>query len=207
MRILDVKTIKHIEKEAIAIGLNSWEGLMESAAFAFSKHFVKYYLKPNHQTIFILIGPGNNGGDGIIIAQILNILTKLKINALLIDTFQKQSQLQKAVLKRILLNRNIDIYSVDNQSSLPEINENDVIIDSIFGYGLNRSVKGELIPLFQHINFSKATKVSVDMPSGMLSDSINETEVTIINSDHIITFHSPKLSLFYPENHHLSGWL
>ena len=93
-------------------------------------------------------------------------------------------------------------------SEFPKIEkpESTIIIDGIFGSGLSRPVKGKYAELIRAINESGCQVVSIDIPSGMFCDATHE-DGEVVKADFTISFQSPKLSFFLPENiRFLQSW-
>ena len=134
-----------------------------------------------NKKILVMCGPGNNGGDGILIAKYLHEKQKnVAIYAPL--GLAKTNDSQKALA---LLNSSTLI----KQSVIFE--DYDIIIDSVFGVGLNRPIAAELQTLFRSLNSSQLTVISIDMPSGVLTDTGQANSVAI-KADITLTFHRLK---------------
>ena len=115
----------------------------------------------SNQRILVVCGPGNNGGDGILIAKYLHDKKKhVELYSPL--GMAKTDDSSKALA---LLNSSFPI----KQSV--HLEDYDIIIDSVFGLGLSRSITKELQILFQNLNDSRARVISIDMPSGVQTDT------------------------------------
>ena len=89
---------------------------------------------------------------------------------------------------------------------LPELSGNDIVIDGLFGSGLNRPLGGAFTGIVRFINSSAATVVSVDMPSGLFGEDNRQNDTgNIINADLTLTFGFPKLAFLFPENEKYVG--
>ncbi|AZQ44642.1 NAD(P)H-hydrate dehydratase [Nonlabens ponticola] len=145
--------------------------------------------------IKIFCGIGNNGGDGLAIARhmiqhgyhVTTYITNCSKHRS--DDFLKNYERIKDITKDwpILLDCKDDIPAIDN---------GDIVVDAIFGTGLNRPVDGWMADLFEAINATQAFTVAVDMPSGLLADTAQPENSAIIKADHTFTFQTPKLSFF-----------
>ena len=165
--------------------------LMERASEAFVQLFLTE-VESNHVIDFVC-GPGNNGGDGFVIAR---LLTKkgLKVNCHLIDFGLKLSEDCRKNYRRFL-----DINQVNLVKQAKDLNlTGGVVIDAIFGSGLNRPATGLAAEVIQLINQNEGKTVSVDMPSGLFADKVNLSG-KIVEADWTITFQIPKLSFLIPE--------
>jgi len=154
----------------------------------------------------VVVGPGNNGGDGLAIARMLQRIgyevqiTYVKLSDTPSDdfnsNFSKLGKLKKSVKK------------VSSKEDAIDYHPDSVIIDAIFGTGLNRPVEGTAAEVIARINGSGATVVSIDLPSGMFSEDNAENSLdTIINSDYTLTFQVPKLAFYLADSASLVGKL
>lgn len=85
------------------------------------------------------------------------------------------------------------------EDDFPEITNEDIIVDAIFGIGLNRCPDGWVKKLIQYLNESKAFKLAIDIPSGLYSNLPIEDKDAVLKANHTLTFQAPKLSFFLPE--------
>jgi len=137
----------------------------------------------NKKSIIVLCGPGNNGGDGFVIARhLMNHGFPVKVYIYVSENYYKGDALKalkefKGELKKI------DLFKLEN---------NALIVDALFGIGLKRSVKGILTKIFNQINKSNNYVVSVDIPSGICSNT-GEILGNAIKADVTITFHRKKV--------------
>ena len=142
--------------------------LMENAANAVAQSIKKHTAgRKNGSRVFILIGPGNNGGDGL---ALLRILTAEGYNAegiLLFEPIQNKKDEQSAALPRSSAELN---YQIAINLGLPlsnDINrlntcrESDIIVDAIFGTGLNRKPSGVFKTAIERANALPACRIAV----------------------------------------------
>ena len=143
----------------------------------------------NKKPIIVLCGPGNNGGDGFVVARhLMNHGYSVKVYIYANENHYKRDALKvfkefKGELKKI------DLFKLQN---------NALIVDALFGIGLKRNIKGILSKVFKKINKSKNPVVSVDIPSGVCSNT-GEILGNAIKADFTITFHRKKVG-------HVSGF-
>ena len=131
----------------------------------------------SNQRILVVCGPGNNGGDGILIAKYLH--DKQKNVELYAALGMAQTNDSKNALA--LLHSNFPIKQSVN------FKDYDIIIDSVFGVGLNRPITEELQILFRNLNNSQSIVISIDMPSGVLTDT-GQVNSVAIKADTTLTF-------------------
>jgi len=152
--------------------------LMENAAKACSKYILSNY---NPKKILILCGPGNNGGDGILIAKDL-LKQKCYVSIFAPIGLGKTKDSAKALLKlnnNDLIKKNINFKDFD------------FFIDSLFGFNFNRKLSKELKNIIKNINSQKFIKISIDVPSGVYCDNGQIDEIAI-QADITLTFHRLK---------------
>jgi len=140
----------------------------------------------NKKSIIVLCGPGNNGGDGFIIARhLMNNGYSVTVYNYVSENSYKGDALKalkefKGKLKII---------------GLFKLQKKALIVDALFGIGLKRSIKGILSTVFRKINKGKNCVVSVDIPSGVCSNT-GKILGSAIKADFTITFHRKKIGHF-----------
>lgn len=141
-------------------------------------------LKKFNKKLLILCGPGNNGGDGLVIAKHLkNKGYKIDV-CFPVSYSRKISKHSKTYLKKI----NIDEKDFQNI----KLNQYSIIIDSIFGIGINRNLSKKIINVIRKVNKTSACVVSIDIASGINADT-GDLMPESIEADHTITFVAPKI--------------
>jgi hydroxyethylthiazole kinase-like uncharacterized protein yjeF len=86
-----------------------------------------------------------------------------------------------------------------SEKDFPKIEEEDIIIDAIFGIGLNRCLDTWVLKLIQYLNSLKSFKLAIDIPSGLYANDPQEDIEAVLKANHTLTFQAPKLSFFLPE--------
>lgn len=147
--------------------------------------------------IHIFCGIGNNGGDGMVLARYL-ILEGYNVKTYIVNYSDKRS---KDFLNNY--NRVKDITKswpelLTDDITLPKISPDDIIVDAIFGIGLNRPVIDWVKSIFNHFRNSKAFTLSIDIPSGLRTDAAPEDEHDVVWASYTLSFASPKLLFFLP---------
>ncbi len=181
--------------------ISSFELMNRAAGKAYD--WIKPYAKNrlNNLPIKIFCGLGNNGGDGLVIAQKMyqdNILCEVYI--------LKHSEISSEDFKtnlKLVLEKNIPCVWLQEPDIL-SINKEDLIIDCIFGTGLNKPVTGWLGDCIRAINTSNNI-ISIDIPSGLYTEENDQNIGEIIKAKHTLTFQFPKLSFFFKENYTYVG--
>lgn len=188
-RAADQYTIKHEPISSL--------DLMERASCAFVD-CLKTYLTEKPQ-IHVICGPGNNGGDGFAIARMLHE-AGYEVHCSLIDFGASLSLDCKANLDR--LSSLLDVKMVKQAEELKL--EEGLVIDALFGSGLNRPASGLPAAIIDKVNASGIPVASVDIPSGLFADEVNLSG-SIIQATLTISFQLPKLSFLIPESGRFAG--
>ena len=97
-------------------------------------------------------------------------------------------------------------HEISNSFDPPKLFEEDVVIDGLFGSGLNKPLSGGFASVVQYINASSAQVVSIDIPSGLMGeDNSNNSRQNIIHADLTLSIQLPKLAFLFPENEDIVG--
>ena len=179
-KIYSVEEIQTIEKKEFKKLRNSYV-LMKRAGSNCAK---KIYKSKLNSKFIVLCGPGNNGGDGLVISQALK---KLNQNVILycleFITYKRDAKI--AYKKNRLTKSNY------NDLNIPK---NSVIIDCLFGIGLNRKVKGMYKNIIKKVNNSKQHVISIDIPSGINGNN-GKIMGEAIKANSTYTLHAKKIGL------------
>lgn len=200
MKVATKEEISQLDKLAVSLGLTS-EILMENASSSVF-HFIENEIGFNNKFL-VFAGPGNNGGDALAVARKLSSHFA-KVTVCLVTNKNKFKDLALKNLE-ILTNYPIEIleYNGVNRVILHELATSTVIIDGIFGVGLNRPIDGKLKELIMEINNSGKSIIAVDIPSGI--DANNGQILSVaVKANYTITFGLPKRGFFsYPGNEYI----
>ncbi len=191
IKALDEYTISHEPIKSI--------DLMERAAKAVALAIAEEW--STNTQIVVFAGPGNNGGDALAVARIL----AAKSYAVTVYLFNVEGHLSEDCEKNA--HRATDcgylkqFIEVKKNFDPPHLDENTLIVDGLFGIGLDRPLTGGFASLVQYINQSRAKVASIDIPSGMMPDS-NEGNIrsNIVQADVTYTFGQKKLAFFLADN-------
>ena len=205
-KIFTGENIKKLDLLTIRYDAIASEDLIEVAARAFCNEFRLFF--PVQRPVIVCAGPGNNGADGLAIARRLSEdgysvqVYLFSITDLSPECAQKRDELLQegsAHLTEITDNFNV--------KHLPGADS--VLIDALFGTGLNRPLEGGIALVVQKfINASKATVVSVDVPSGLFTESnLANDRLSIVRAHHTYTFEFPKFAFLLKENNPFVGKL
>ena len=194
MKILTAKEIKEcdeftIENEGIP-SINLMERAAQKCADYVNSHFIK------SQKIYVFCGVGNNGGDGFAIARML-YHSGFDVDVLIDKeqkNFSKDAQINFEKVKNIFW---IDVVDFDEFNA--NVNEDSIIIDAIFGSGLNRKIEDKTAKIIGKINHLKACKIAIDVPSGIIIDENLPDDSVVFNADTTLSFQFYKKAFLHPE--------
>ncbi len=148
--------------------------------------------------IHIFCGIGNNGGDGFVLGRKL-IEHGYNVTMYVANFTDKRSKCFLINYDRVKSITKKWPLLMTSEDDFPTINREDIVIDALFGIGLNRPLEGWLKSLVLHINNSKAFTLSIDIPSGLYPDKPLEDREAVVRANHTLTFQAPKLAFFLPE--------
>ena len=203
MKIFSTSAIKELDKYTIEKEPISSIDLMERAATALSQEIVSRF-DMSHK-IYVFAGQGNNGGDALALSRLL-IQKGYSVYTFLCNPTNKLSFDCKNNKDRLLEISNVQFTEIVNEFLPPVLTEDDIVIDGLFGSGLNKPLEGGFAALVRYINHSPAKVISIDVPSGLFGeDNLDIEDQTIIKADITLTFQFPKLAFFFAENDQFVG--
>lgn len=148
--------------------------------------------------VHVFCGIGNNGGDGLVLARHL-ITHGYNVHTYVVNYSDKRSKdflINYDRIKNVTKKWPILLKCEDD---FPEIHPDDIIVDAVFGIGLNRPVVDWVKALFVHFRNTKAFTLSVDIPSGLHTDKVPENENDVVHAGYTLSFATPKLIFFLPQ--------
>lgn len=203
MKIFASEAVKAIDKFTIKNEPVDSIDLMERAAGSLCSWFVGRF-KIN-QEVIIFAGPGNNGGDALALARLL-AERQYAVKCYLVRDGKKLSTDCQVNLDRLKEQAIVDVKDLTDLHEFPELKNDTIIVDGIFGSGLTRQADGLFSKTIQLINSSNATVISIDIPSGLFGeDNTGNSPDCIIQADYTSTFQFPFLSFFFRENEIYTG--
>ncbi|MBE0647214.1 MAG: NAD(P)H-hydrate epimerase, partial [Bacteroidales bacterium] len=197
MKILPAEQIREADAYTIRHEPIADIDLMERAA---RKCFDWLYQHvPSSQSIHVVAGTGNNGGDGLAIARMLNE-SGYKVKVWLTGTPENCSPGCKINYDR--LPDNLLPTPISEEKLDLDLADGDIVIDALFGSGLTRPVTGFHEDLIKLVNKFKKTVIAIDVPSGLFIDQTvkDQKDPAVIHASYTLTFAPPKLAFFFPEN-------
>jgi NAD(P)H-hydrate epimerase len=198
LKILNAAQIKSCDAYTIQHEPVASIDLMERACRAFVSWFTPRFNVT--QKIGVVCGTGNNGGDGLGIARML-IDWGYSVKVWVVRGEVKTSEDFTMNLSR--LSNKANLFDITSEADQGLFHDRQVIIDAIFGSGLSRPVEGIYAQAIACINKTQAITIAVDIPSGLLPD--RHSTGSIVEADHTVSFHLPKLAFMMPENNSFVG--
>ena len=190
MRLVTNEQMRAIDKDTIInLPIKSID-LMENAAIALYNYLKDVISKD--KKIMIICGGGNNGGDGLALARLLNE-NNYNVNAYMsgnLNHLSEDCQINYNRLDKALLSDNLDSY--------------DIYIDAIFGTGLNKDINGNYYEVIDQVNNIDAYKIAVDIPSGINGNSGKSYNIAF-KADLTLTLASMKTGLCFNDARLLCG--
>jgi NAD(P)H-hydrate epimerase len=197
MKILSAAQIRALDAYTIAQRPIASLDLMERAAQACVDWIVpRFAAKPQ---ACIVCGMGNNGGDGLAIARLLHA-QHWQVQVYIAKHRSSGSPDFEANLARLP----VSVQWLEEESMMPQLPQEGILIDALLGAGLQQEVAGFLKNLLVHLNQSTVPKIAIDLPSGLASEPQQRTQ-TALRATHTLCFQLPKLAFFFPENEDFVG--
>ena len=194
MKVLTAAQMREVDRLTIEAGIPGLI-LMENAASRVVESMESVFTPLSGQRIVVLCGKGNNGGDGLVIARQLH--TRFHPRALYVVLAAQPEDLKGDAAQnyQALVASGCDVY----MDIAPEMRHASVVVDALLGTGVTGPATGRMLELIREINtgFPDARVVSVDLPSGMLSDTPDLPE-EIARTELTVTFTAPKVSQVLP---------
>ena len=177
-KIYTIEEIQFLEQKEFKRAKNSY-ALMNKVGINCAKKIYKSYLKKN---FVVLCGPGNNGGDGLVISQVLKKLNQ-NVTLYCLDFNSYKGDAKKAYKKNNLIKNNYKNLSYFKKC---------IIIDCLFGIGLNRKIKGIYKKIINKVNKSKQKVISIDIASGINGNNGKIMGIAI-KANSTYTLHAKKI--------------
>jgi ADP-dependent NAD(P)H-hydrate dehydratase / NAD(P)H-hydrate epimerase len=192
-----VQATRQIETEALA--RQGPFALMQAAGLAVARLVLA--LKPHQQTVHVLCGPGNNGGDGLVAARHLHQAGKT-VHVHLCSTARNRP----ADATRAL--RDAQAAGVTMQTGLPQ-GPADCCIDALLGVGATRAPTGEIAAAIAHTQNAGVPVVAIDLPSGLHPDTGALLGAAAVRAQHTLSLLTLKPGCFTAQGrgHAGSVWL
>ena len=148
--------------------------------------------------IHIFNGIGNNGGVGLVVARHL-LEHGYNVANYVVNYSKKRTDGFLKNYDRVKALKQWPVLLTDEEEFPTDISPDDIIVDAIFGIGLNRDPGNLSNQLFAHLNKLKAFKLAIDIPSGLYSNNAPDNIENVLSANFTLSFQSPKMAFFLPE--------
>ena len=203
MKIFPASSIKELDAYTIEHEPVASIDLMERAAKAITESIIQRWDTNTPMTVFA--GPGNNGGDALAVARML-AQKGYTVEAFLFNINGKLSEDCQTNKERAQQTPNLTFNEISKQFAPPVLTPQHVVIDGLFGSGLNRPLDKGFAAVVKYINASQATVVAIDVPSGLMcEENTYNVKAHIICAQLTLSLQLPKLSFFFAENERFIG--
>jgi NAD(P)H-hydrate epimerase len=203
MQLFTCNQIAGIDRLTMELESISSIDLMERASLKIADWVIQ---NVNHdRPVSLFAGPGNNGGDALAVARML-AWSNFRCTVYLAG-FGRGLQSDPAINWQRLEEQNLVVLKkIDSDDSIPEIPAGTIVIDGLFGSGLNKPLDGLAKKIVQRINQAEAEVISIDIPSGLFGEDNSGNDLSaILKASYTLTFQFPKLSFLFPENAQFVG--
>ena len=157
--ILNSSEIKAIEQKEFKLRKNSFS-LMQSAGEKCADYISSNVAR--NKEVLVICGPGNNGGDGFIIGN--DLLNKgYKVKIFLTHPLKNKKRDNYKAFKRL----DCEVFNLKDLHKELKKKTKPIIIDCIFGTGLNKNVNSSIKNIIKAINKKKTFIYSIDIPTGV----------------------------------------
>jgi hydroxyethylthiazole kinase-like uncharacterized protein yjeF len=197
LKILTASQVRQLEQACAKTGVTT-DMLMENAGRAVAEEVKRILGGAEERKVLFLVGPGNNGGDGLVAARHLHDWGG-KVTVYLLGRRGDDDPNLKLVMER-----NISCVAAARDEGLRRFNEAlaqaDAIIDALFGTGTTRSFSGNILSVLERVSKAKSKRpkqriIALDLPSGLNADS-GAVDPATLYADDTITLGTPKPGLF-----------
>ncbi len=205
MKILSCIQLKELDRYTIDREPITSIDLMERAGEALTRAIARRW--DTSYAIKVFAGPGNNGGDALVVARMLS-QKGYGVEVFLFNISGRLSEECQINLDRLKECGEVYFSEITTQFSPPVLTSTDLVVDGLFGSGLNRPLNGGFAAVIRYINTTVAPVVSIDIPSGLMGeDNTCNVRPNIIRATVTLSVQLPKLAFLFPENEEIVGEL
>jgi len=199
MKIVTVEEMQRLERACGEMGITT-DILMENAGRAVAEETRRILEEAKRNSVLVVAGPGNNGGDGLVAARYLYDYGYRVSLYLCGDRKAGDKNLE------MILERDMPCIAAGDDRGFIKLAElvrsSDVVIDALFGTGKSRAISGIYKKVLEKIAGLKGEKpdiiiLALDLPSGLDADS-GATDIACLGADYTVTLGLPKAGLFQP---------
>lgn len=195
IRELDKYTIEHEPITSINLMERAAEELTEAISLLWDED----------TPVVVFAGPGNNGGDALAVTRLLR-QRGYNVTAYLFNVNGKLSADCHENLTRLKKKYASAIVEVTKEFDPPKLGSDTLVVDGLFGSGINKPLTGGFAAVVKYINQSAATVVSIDLPSGLMAENNTfNVKSNIVTADFTFTLGTKKLCMMMADNQQYLG--
>lgn len=203
MKLFTCSQIAGIDQRTMKLEPIASIDLMERASFKAADWLVQHL--DHKKPVYLFAGPGNNGGDALAVARML-AWSNFNCTVFLSDFGRGLKGDPATNWQRLEEQNQVILKKINSEDDIPEIPPETIVIDGLFGSGLNKPLEGLAAQIVKNINQSGATIISIDIPSGLFGEDNSQNNLSaIVRANFTLTFQFPKLSFLFPENEQFVG--
>ncbi|MFQ3611253.1 MAG: NAD(P)H-hydrate dehydratase [Fimbriimonadales bacterium] len=176
--------------------------LMERAGYGVFQRLCEWFAPIGGRHVAVLVGKGNNGGDGMVVARYLHEAGARVHLWLTCDPSEFQGD--PAIQWRIVQGMGIPALPVPPHPDPGLFRDEEVLVDALLGTGTKGEVREPLASLIRAVNESGRPIVAIDLPSGLDADT-GRTGGVAIRATYTVTMALPKLGFFQNDGPRLVG--
>ena len=196
MKVVTVAQMRQMEDRTMAAGV-SLDELMEAAGLAVARRITLLFDGVRGKRVMVLVGPGNNGGDGMVAARYLSDWGAL-VTLYMTSLRRREDKLEECRSRRV---RVVEARDDSDQWVLSSyLALTDLVLDAILGIGQDRPLDGALRDLLERLSSARRDQpglklMALDIPTGIDADT-GEVDDTCPKMDVTVTLGAPKVGLF-----------
>jgi len=203
MKLFTTKQIAKLDKYTIQNEPIADIDLMERASMQITNWLVQRF--STEQKMVFFAGPGNNGGDALAVARQMADLDFV-CEVFQMDTGKELKGSPAINWQRLEEQGKVKLSKINSINDFPELDEEDVIVDGLFGSGLTRPLSGLAAEIVEKLNQTTNTIIAIDIPSGLMGEDNSANDLDkIVRADFTLTLQFPKISFLFAENEQFVG--
>jgi NAD(P)H-hydrate epimerase len=175
--------------------------LMENAPRALSAHAMEMIDRQSDQPVLIVCGSGNNGGDGYALARHLH---NAGIEVVIVALGTPAPGTDAAINSEVCRRKKLRIVAAEPMTQWTTVHQPSLIVDAIFGTGLDRPVTGIAAAVIGWINSQSCPVLAADIPSGLDCDT-GESLGCCVKATRTVSFVGVKCGFLNPAAQELLG--